>query len=195
MQMRIEKRAFGDSNSNVGVMTFVFSWTFSKEYSTTCCWGNSWQGTTGESLQLSPNGTTATLNTFNMPNYNANMVYAMDSNNKTQEEAFSGVWDHAHRQGPASSPIPSAESATSCSPDGAPITSSPTSPVSRLACQRGQLLRNLERSTLNRSAAGAERVPLVQQQRLLLCRLPDQFDRDVSPAALLRKREQPAARS
>ena len=28
-----------------------------------------------------------------MPNYNANMVYAMDSNNKTQEEAFSGVWD------------------------------------------------------------------------------------------------------
>jgi hypothetical protein len=93
MQMRIEKRAFGDANSKAGVMTFVFSWTFSKEYSTTCCWGNSWQGTTGEVLKLSPNGSTGTLQTFNMPNYNSNMVYAVDSNNKTQEEALSGVWD------------------------------------------------------------------------------------------------------
>jgi hypothetical protein len=93
MQMRIEKRAFGDANSKAGVLTFVFSWTFSKEYSTTCCWGNSWQGTTGEVLKLSPNGSTGTLQTFPMPDYNANMVYAMDSNNKTQEEAFSGVWD------------------------------------------------------------------------------------------------------
>jgi hypothetical protein len=93
MQMRIEKRGFGGTDSSAGLMTFVFSWTWSKEYSTTCCWGQSWQTTTGASLQLSPNGNTGTLVEFPMPNYNSNMVYAMDSNNKTQEEAFSGVWD------------------------------------------------------------------------------------------------------
>jgi hypothetical protein len=93
MQMRIEKRAFGGADSTAGIMTFVFSWTFSKEYSTTCCWGQSWQDKTGAILQLSPNGSTGTLVQFPMPNYNANMVYAMDSNNKTQQEAFSGVWD------------------------------------------------------------------------------------------------------
>ena len=93
MQMRIEKRAFGGSDSTAGIMTFVFSWTWSKEYSTTCCWGQSWQDKTGAILQLSPNGSTGTLVQFPMPNYNANMVYAMDSNNKTQQAAFSGVWD------------------------------------------------------------------------------------------------------
>ena len=54
MQMRIEKRAFGDANSTTGVMTFVFSWTFSKEYSTTCCWGNSWQDNTGAVAAVEP---------------------------------------------------------------------------------------------------------------------------------------------
>jgi len=93
LQVRYEKRPLGDANSKLGVLTWVFSWTFSKEYSTTCCWGQSWQYNTGASLQLAPGGTTASLVEFPMKNYNQNMVYAMDSNNKTQEEAFSGVWD------------------------------------------------------------------------------------------------------
>jgi hypothetical protein len=95
MQMRIEKRAFGGTDSSAGLMTFVFSWTFSKEYSTTCCLGNSWQTVTGAVSKLSPNGSTATLVEFpfGSAGYNSNMVYAMDSNNKTEEEAFSGVWD------------------------------------------------------------------------------------------------------
>jgi hypothetical protein len=93
MQMRIEKRAFGGTDSKTGVMTFVFSWTWSKEYSTTCCLGSSWQTSTGAVLKLSPSGSTGTLVDFPLQNDNQNMVYAMDSNNKTQEEAFSGVWD------------------------------------------------------------------------------------------------------
>ena len=93
LQLRVEKRAFGDANSTAGIFTFVYSWTFSKEYSTTCCWGNSWQYNTGAVLQLSPNGSTGQLATFPLSNYNQNMVYAEDSNNKTMEHAFSGVWD------------------------------------------------------------------------------------------------------
>ncbi len=54
LQIRVEKRAFGDANSTAGVMTFVYSGTFSKEYSTTCCWGNSWQYTTGAVSAIGP---------------------------------------------------------------------------------------------------------------------------------------------
>jgi hypothetical protein len=96
LQVLVSKRAFGDANSTAGILTFNYSMTFSKEYSTTCCWGNSWQYTTGAYPQLVPQagGTlTANLVTFPLQNYNQNMVYAVDSNNKSWEHAFSGVWD------------------------------------------------------------------------------------------------------
>ncbi len=96
LQIRVEKRAFGDANSTAGIMTFVYSGTFSKEYSTTCCWGQSWQYTTGAVSQLVPTSSgalTANLVQFPLGNYNNNMVYAEDSNNKSWEHAFSGVWD------------------------------------------------------------------------------------------------------
>ena len=71
-QMRFEKRAFADANSAAGVLTWVLSWTFSKELS-----GINRSGSTGYTweTQLDP------------------LVYQMDSNNKTHEIAFSGVWD------------------------------------------------------------------------------------------------------
>jgi hypothetical protein len=91
-QLRFEKRAFADANSSVGVMTWVFSWTFSKEYAMTCCIGQSWQTTTGANLILSPNGQTGTLQTHPQDPY-SNRRYDFDSANQPQELAFSGVWD------------------------------------------------------------------------------------------------------
>jgi Carboxypeptidase regulatory-like domain len=91
-QLRFEKRAFADANSSVGVMTWVLSWTFSKEYAQTCCIGQSWQTVTGANLVLSPNGQTATLQTHPQSPV-SNLRYDFDSANKPQEIAFSGVWD------------------------------------------------------------------------------------------------------
>jgi hypothetical protein len=91
-QLRFEKRAFADANSSVGVMTWVLSWTFSKEYSMTCCIGQSWQTNTGANLVLSPSGQTATLQTHPQNPYD-NRRYDFDSANKPQQLAFSGVWD------------------------------------------------------------------------------------------------------
>jgi hypothetical protein len=91
-QLRFEKRAFADANSSMGVMTWVVSWTFSKQYAMTCCIGQSWQTNTGANLVLSPNGQTATLQTHPQQPYD-NRRYDYDSNNQPQEIAFSGVWD------------------------------------------------------------------------------------------------------
>ncbi len=91
-QLRFEKRAFADGNSNIGVMTWVLSWTFSKEYAMTCCIGQNWQTNTGANLILSPNGQTATLQLHPQDPY-ANRRYDFDSANQPQEIAFSGVWD------------------------------------------------------------------------------------------------------
>jgi hypothetical protein len=69
MQMRVEKKDFGTATGAAGVWTTVFSWTFSKEYALLCCAGPSYI------------------------NGDDNFRYQLDSNNKTQEIAFSGVWD------------------------------------------------------------------------------------------------------
>jgi hypothetical protein len=92
LQVRVEKRAFGNSGSHGGVMTFVLSYTFSKEYALLCCIGQSWQTNTAASLQLSPNGQTATLVTHPQ-NPKDNLLYQYDSANQPEEVAFSGVWD------------------------------------------------------------------------------------------------------
>jgi hypothetical protein len=68
-QLRFEKRAFSGAQSSIGVMTFTFAWTFSKEYALLCCNGPSWI------------------------NGDSNLRYQLDSNSKTQETAFHGVWD------------------------------------------------------------------------------------------------------
>jgi hypothetical protein len=68
LQLRLEQRAFSNADSAVGAMTWVFSWTFSKEYSLLCCAGPTWI------------------------NGDDNFRYQLDSNNKSQELAFSGVW-------------------------------------------------------------------------------------------------------
>jgi hypothetical protein len=93
LQVRFEKRALGDREAKGGVLTLVFSWTFSKEYSLTCCIGQSWAFNTGASLQLSPDGSSGTLVTHPYQDMSSNLVYSMDSNNKTEEGAFHGVWD------------------------------------------------------------------------------------------------------
>jgi hypothetical protein len=69
LQVRMEQRAFSSGGSALGAMTWVFSWTFSKEYALLCCAGPTWI------------------------NGDDNFRYQMDSNNKTQELAFSGVWE------------------------------------------------------------------------------------------------------
>ena len=61
LQVRLEKRAFGNANSALGVMTIVFSYTLNKEYALLCCVGQNWQTTTAATLQLSPNGQTLSL--------------------------------------------------------------------------------------------------------------------------------------
>jgi hypothetical protein len=92
LQFRFEKRAFGSANSRAGVATFVFSYTFSKEYALLCCVGQSWQTNTAATLQLSPNGQTATLVTHPQ-NPKQNLLYQFDSANQPQYIAFNGVWD------------------------------------------------------------------------------------------------------
>ena len=91
-QMRFEKRALADANSSLGVITWVFSWTFSKEYAQTCCIGQSWQTTTGANLVLGPGGQTATLQ-LHPQDPASNRRYDYDSANQPQELALSGVWD------------------------------------------------------------------------------------------------------
>ncbi|HYW47027.1 MAG TPA: TonB-dependent receptor [Bryobacteraceae bacterium] len=93
LQVRYEKRALADRTSAAGVLTWVVSWTFGKQYSRTCCIGQSWSFDTGASLVLSPDGSTGKLVTHPNQNNTDNLVYALDSNQKTQEFAFSGVWD------------------------------------------------------------------------------------------------------
>jgi len=66
LQLKFSKRM---SSAGIGAMNWTVSWTFSKEYSLTCCAGPSWI------------------------NGDDNFRYAMDSNNKTQEFAFHGYWD------------------------------------------------------------------------------------------------------
>jgi hypothetical protein len=89
-QVRFEKRARSDK---AGVLTWVTSYTWSKQYSSTCCLGQSYAYNQGAVLQLSPNGSTGTLALYDYKDKNANLVYAPDSANKYHELAFSGVWD------------------------------------------------------------------------------------------------------
>ena len=58
LQLRFEKRAVSDKG---GVLTWVTSYTWSKQYSRTCCMGQNWAYDKGAVLQLSPNGQTGTL--------------------------------------------------------------------------------------------------------------------------------------
>jgi len=92
LQVRFEKRAFGSADGNLGIMTWVLAWTFSKEYAMTCCIGQSWQTVTGANLILAPNGQTATLQTH-AQNPASNRRYDFDSSNQPEEIAFNGVWD------------------------------------------------------------------------------------------------------
>ena len=68
LQAKVEKRAFGDSNSAAGIMTWVFSWTFGKEYERNHRLGAGWN--TSEPL-----------------------VYELSNTDKTHNISFSGVWD------------------------------------------------------------------------------------------------------
>jgi hypothetical protein len=89
-QLRFEKRAISEK---AGVLTWVTSYTWSKQYSRTCCLGQSYAYNQGAILKLSPDGSTGTLQTYDYQGKDANLVYAPDSANKYHEFAFSGVWD------------------------------------------------------------------------------------------------------
>ncbi len=93
LQVRFEKRALGDRTSSAGVLTWVVSFTFSKQYSRTCCIGQSWAYNVGADLKLTPDNNSGTLNTHPNKSGADNLVYAMDSANKPTQFAFSGVWD------------------------------------------------------------------------------------------------------
>jgi hypothetical protein len=96
LQVRFEKRAFGEGSS-AGILTWVLSYTFSKQYFWDCCIGQAWQSNTGADLKLDVNAQGAvvgTLVTHPNPNGRADMYYTQyDSANKPQQIAFSGIWD------------------------------------------------------------------------------------------------------
>jgi len=92
LQVRFEKRALGDSNSAAGTLTWIVSWTFSKEYALLCCnSGYSWM--TNTVAQLTYNGALPNGLTYSTIPGDTNLRYQMDSNNQTQQVAISGVWD------------------------------------------------------------------------------------------------------
>jgi hypothetical protein len=90
-QLRFEKRSFSGKGS-AGIVTWVLSYTFSKEYAMTCCTGVSWSWYYGETLNLSPDGKTASLTPYPQKP-TSNLRYDFDSANKPQQLAFSGIWD------------------------------------------------------------------------------------------------------
>jgi hypothetical protein len=95
LQVRFEKRAFGDPGSAAGILTWIVSWTFSKEYALLCCSsGYSWMTNTAGQLTYT-NGlpTGLTYSTVPGSGQDSNLRYQMDSNNQTQQLDFSGVWD------------------------------------------------------------------------------------------------------
>lgn len=92
LQVRFEKRAYGDANSAAGVITWIVSWTFSKEYALLCCTsGYSWM--TDTTAQLTYSGGLPTGLTYETVPSNSNLRYQMDSNNQTEQIAISGIWD------------------------------------------------------------------------------------------------------
>jgi Carboxypeptidase regulatory-like domain len=90
LQVSFQKRAF---QTELGAMSFQLSYTFSKQYSLTCCQYQSWAYNVGGQLVLDPSGTTGKIVTFPFQSSTQNLVYAPDSANKPQQIAFSGVWD------------------------------------------------------------------------------------------------------
>jgi hypothetical protein len=98
LQLSVQKRAGGDS-SVLGNMTFVLSYTFSKQMFWDCCISYSsggnigWLTNTGAVLKLSPDGTTGTLQTYPIKSPKDLFYWQPDSANKPQELGFSGVWD------------------------------------------------------------------------------------------------------
>lgn len=68
LQMKLEKRSFGDGGGAAGVMTWIVSWTFGKEYEKNHRLGASWDTT--------------------QPLY-----YEISNQDKTHSFSFSGVWD------------------------------------------------------------------------------------------------------
>jgi len=92
LQVSVQKRTF---QTDVGSMSFVLSYTFSKQYSLTCCQYQSWSYNTGGQLVLGPGGGAAgtSIVTFPFKDSTGNLVYAPDSANKPEEIAFHGVWD------------------------------------------------------------------------------------------------------
>jgi hypothetical protein len=93
LQVKFEKRAFGDARSKGGILTWVFSYTFSKQMFWDCCIGQSWSNTVGANLVLSPDGKTGTLQTTQITSPKDLFYWQPDSANKPEEFAFSGVWD------------------------------------------------------------------------------------------------------
>jgi hypothetical protein len=90
LQVRFEKRM---RSNEAGVFTWVTSYTFSKQYSRTCCLGQNWAYNQGAIYQLSPDAQSGTLKVYDYNGKDANLVYAPDSADKYHEIAFSGVWD------------------------------------------------------------------------------------------------------
>jgi hypothetical protein len=90
LQVRFEKRSMSEKG---GILTWVTSYTWSKQYANLCCIGQTWAYDQGAVLQLSPNGSTGTLQLYDYKGKGANLQYSPDSANKYHEFAFSGLWD------------------------------------------------------------------------------------------------------
>jgi hypothetical protein len=93
LQVRFEKRAYGEARSAGGILTWVVSWTFSKQMFYECCIGQSWSNTTSANLVLAADGKSGSLVPYQISSPKDLFYWQPDSANKPQEIAFSGVWD------------------------------------------------------------------------------------------------------
>ena len=93
LQVRFEKRAFGDASSGRGDFTWVFSYTFSKQMFWDCCIGQSWSNTVGANWSRAPTARPARWFHGHQEPHEDLFYWQPDSANKPQEFAFSGVWD------------------------------------------------------------------------------------------------------
>jgi hypothetical protein len=101
LQVRFEKKAFGGAASAAGVLTWIVSWTFSKEYALLCCKsGYSWMSDTNAQLTYT-NGlpTGLTYSTVPGSGTDSNLRYQMDSNNQTEQFDVSGIYDFPFGKG------------------------------------------------------------------------------------------------
>lgn len=111
LQVKFEKRAFGDGSA-AGILTWVVSYTFSKQLFYDCCLGPGWAQNYTAELNLTGSGpgtVTGTLVPKQISSRKELFYTQYDSANKPQQLSISGLWDlpfgKGRRFGAGASPI------------------------------------------------------------------------------------------